>query len=176
MEEPGRLQVHGVAKSETRLSNFTFTFVHGHLFPHLSYCEQHDSENGSGTISSRFKRVSKVTERNTEVRNLMQFTCMLSSFYCPLLRDERNLISLMWSFPGGTSGREPACQCGCHKRCRFDPWGWEDTLEECMQPTPVFLLGEPDRQRSLEDQSPQGHKESDMIEAIQQSTQHITLM
>ena len=25
-EEPGRLQVHGVAKSQTRLSNFTFTF------------------------------------------------------------------------------------------------------------------------------------------------------
>ena len=26
MEEPGGLQVHGVAKSQTRLSNFTFTF------------------------------------------------------------------------------------------------------------------------------------------------------
>ena len=26
MEEPGRLQVHGVATSQTRLSNFTFTF------------------------------------------------------------------------------------------------------------------------------------------------------
>ena len=26
MEEPGRLQVHGVAQSQTRLSNFTFTF------------------------------------------------------------------------------------------------------------------------------------------------------
>ena len=25
-EEPGRLQVHGVAKSQTRLSNFMFTF------------------------------------------------------------------------------------------------------------------------------------------------------
>ena len=25
-EEPGRLQVHGVVKSRTRLSNFTFTF------------------------------------------------------------------------------------------------------------------------------------------------------
>ena len=29
-EEPGRLQVHGVAKSWTRLSDFTFTF-HFHL-------------------------------------------------------------------------------------------------------------------------------------------------
>ena len=27
-EEPGRLQSHGVAKSPTRLSNFTFTFRH----------------------------------------------------------------------------------------------------------------------------------------------------
>ena len=26
MEEPGRLRVHGVAKSRTRLSDFTFTF------------------------------------------------------------------------------------------------------------------------------------------------------
>ena len=26
MEEPGRAAVHGVAKSQTRLSNFTFTF------------------------------------------------------------------------------------------------------------------------------------------------------
>ena len=25
-------------------------------------------------------------------------------------------------FPGGTSGKEPACQCRRHKRCRFDPW------------------------------------------------------
>ena len=26
MEEPGRLQSHGVVKNQTRLSNFTFTF------------------------------------------------------------------------------------------------------------------------------------------------------
>ena len=25
-------------------------------------------------------------------------------------------------FPGGTSGKEPACQCRRHRRCRFDPW------------------------------------------------------
>ena len=24
--------------------------------------------------------------------------------------------------PGGTSGKEPACQCRRHKSCRFDPW------------------------------------------------------
>ena len=25
-------------------------------------------------------------------------------------------------FPGGTSGKESACQCRRHRRCRFDPW------------------------------------------------------
>ena len=27
-----------------------------------------------------------------------------------------------WVFPGGTSGKEPACQCRKPKRCAFDPW------------------------------------------------------
>ena len=25
-------------------------------------------------------------------------------------------------FPGGTSGKEPACQCRRCKGCEFDPW------------------------------------------------------
>ena len=25
-------------------------------------------------------------------------------------------------FPGSASGKEPACQCRRHKRCRFYPW------------------------------------------------------
>ena len=25
-------------------------------------------------------------------------------------------------FPGGTSDKEPACQCERRERCRFDPW------------------------------------------------------
>ena len=36
--------------------------------------------------------------------------------------------------------------------------GWEDPLEENMQPTPVFLLGKSHSQRSLVDYSPQGCK------------------
>ena len=31
--------------------------------------------------------------------------------------------------PWWLSGEESACQC---RRCRFDPWGWEDPLEEEM--------------------------------------------
>ena len=39
-------------------------------------------------------------------------------------------------FPGGTSGKEPACQCRRHKKRGSSPWiwvgsmGWEDPLEE----------------------------------------------
>ena len=29
------------------------------------------------------------------------------------------LLSAFWGFPGGSSGKESACQC---RRCRFDPW------------------------------------------------------
>ena len=42
--------------------------------------------------------------------------------------------------------------------------GWEDPLEEGMEPTSVFLPGEPHGQRNLAGYSPWGHKESDMSE------------
>ena len=35
-------------------------------------------------------------------------------------------------FPGGTSGKEPACQCRRIKRCRFDLWVGKILLEEGM--------------------------------------------
>ena len=53
-------------------------------------------------------------------------------------------------FPGGASGKEPACQCMRHKRDRgFDPWARKIPWRRAWQPTPVFLLGEPHGQRSL---------------------------
>ena len=48
-------------------------------------------------------------------------------------------------FPGGTSGEEPACQCGRHKRYRFDPWVGKIPWMRAWQPTPVFLPGESPR-------------------------------
>ena len=40
-----------------------------------------------------------------------------------LLVDELMLVPV-WKmdFPGGASGKEPACQCRRHKRHEFDPW------------------------------------------------------
>ena len=40
----------------------------------------------------------------------------------------------LWDFPGGSDGKESACNAG--------DLGWEDPLEDAWQPTPVFLPGE----------------------------------
>ena len=53
------------------------------------------------------------------------------------------------SFPGGSAGKEPACQYRRCKRCRFDPWVRKIPLRRAWQPTLVFLPGESHGQRSL---------------------------
>ena len=68
-------------------------------------------------------------------------------------------------FPGGASGKEPACQSRRHKRHRFDPWVGKIPRRKNWQPTPVFKPRESHKQRSLGDYSPRGGKESDTAEA-----------
>ena len=42
-------------------------------------------------------------------------------------------VTKAYGFPGGTRGKEPACQCRRHKRHGFNPWvGKKDLLEEEM--------------------------------------------
>ena len=53
-------------------------------------------------------------------------------------------------FPGGVRGKETACQCKEMEEVRVQSLGREDPLEEETQPTPVFLPGESQGQRSLE--------------------------
>ena len=45
-------------------------------------------------------------------------------------------------FPGGTSGKEPTCQCRRCKRCEFDSWARKIPWRRAWQPTLVFLPGE----------------------------------
>ena len=65
-------------------------------------------------------------------------------------------------FPGGTSGKEPACQETRERQVLS--LGWEDPLEEGWELTPVFLLGKSHGQRNPMGYSPWGHKESDTAE------------
>ena len=67
--------------------------------------------------------------------------------------------------PGGTSGKEPACQCKRYKKHTFSPWYGKIPWRREWLPTPVLLLEESQGQRSLADYSPWGRKESDMTEA-----------
>ena len=65
-------------------------------------------------------------------------------------------------FPGGASGKGPACQCRRLKRHGFDPWVRKSPRRRAWQPTPVSLPGESHGQRCLAGYSPQGGRELDM--------------
>ena len=41
----------------------------------------------------------------------------------------------VYIFPGGSAGKEPACQCRRAKRCRFDPWVRKIPWRRARQPT-----------------------------------------
>ena len=51
-----------------------------------------------------------------------------------------------WGFPGGSDGKESACQC---RRCGFDPRIGKIPWRRKWQPAPVFLPGKSHGQRSL---------------------------
>ena len=67
-------------------------------------------------------------------------------------------------FAGGTSGKEPACQCRRCERLWFDPWVRKIPWRRERLPTPVFLAGKSHEQRSLVCYSPWGQKETHMTE------------
>ena len=64
-------------------------------------------------------------------------------------------------FPDGASGKEHLPMQEMQARSLAQ----EDLLKEGMAPTPIFLPGESNGQRSLVGYSPQGCKEPDMTEA-----------
>ena len=61
-------------------------------------------------------------------------------------------------FLGGTSGKEPTCQCRRHRRHRFNPWVRKIPWRRRWHPTPVFLPGKSHGQRSLVGYSSWDHK------------------
>ena len=58
-------------------------------------------------------------------------------------------VFVLWGFPGGAHGKEPACQCRRYKRHRFYPWVRKIPWRSTGQPTPVFLPREHHGQRRL---------------------------
>ena len=74
------------------------------------------------------------------------------------------ILVFHWGFPGGTSGKERACQCRRQKRQGFHPWAGKIPRRSARQPTPVFLPGIP-WMEVLAGHSPWSHTESDTTEA-----------
>ena len=70
----------------------------------------------------------------------------------------------MEGFPGGASGKEPACQCRRHET-QIQSWAGKIPWRRTWQPTPVFLPGESHGWRNLAGYSPWGHEELDTTEA-----------
>ena len=66
------------------------------------------------------------------------------------------------------SGKISTCQC---RRHGFSPWVGKIPWRREWLPTPVFLPGEPHRQRSLADNCPWGCKELDKNEQLNQLPQ-----
>ena len=60
-----------------------------------------------------------------------------------------DILSKSNVFFDGTSNKEPASQCGRRKRCRLNPWVGKIPCRREWQPTPVFLPGKSQGQRSL---------------------------
>ena len=48
-------------------------------------------------------------------------------------------VYIFIGFPGGASGKEPACQCRRLKKLGFNPWVGEIPWRRTWKPTPVFL-------------------------------------
>ena len=61
-------------------------------------------------------------------------------------------------FPGGSVGKESACQCSRCKRCGFSPWAGKIPWRRKWQPIPAFLPGKSHGQRSLPGYSSWGFK------------------
>jgi len=52
-------------------------------------------------------------------------------------------------FPGGSVGKESACQCRRHRRYQFDPWVRKIPCRRKWQLAPAFLPRESHGQKSL---------------------------
>ena len=74
------------------------------------------------------------------------------------------LLTIIIIFYDGTSGKESACQCRRHKRCRSNPCFKKIPWKEMARHTSVFLLIKSHGQRNLAGYIPWDHKELDPTE------------
>ena len=92
------------------------------------------------------------------------FSCLLFPVTWELSFRLISIYEKYSGLPSWLTGKESACQCRSHRRCGLDPWVRKIPRRRKWQPTPTFLLGESQGQRSLAGYSPWGCNEWDMTE------------
>ena len=97
----------------------------------------------SGAIYNREQAL--MFKKSTSIRNFLTS-----------LRNLRQTAISTWGFPGGSTGKESACLCRRRKRQGFNCWVRKMPWRRKQQPTPGFLPGESQEQRSLAGSSPRG--------------------
>ena len=89
-------------------------------------------------------------------------TIVLSQTQLYFILISSNNTAVYFTYTGGASGKEPACQCRRTKRHWFSSWVGKMPWRRKWQPTPIFLPGKSHGQKSLAGYSPWGRKEVDM--------------
>ena len=119
--------VHGVTRSRTRLSDFTFTF-------HFHALEKEMATHSSTLPGESLGQRSLVG-------------------YSPWGRTELTGLMRLSSSSSSSSGKESACNAGDQNQSP----SWEDPWRREWQRTPIVLPGKFHGQRSLAGYSPWGH-------------------
>ena len=159
--------VHGVMKSWTRLSDFTFSF-HFHalekeMATHCSVLAWRIPGTGEpvGLLSmgsqnqTWLKRLSSSSSKKRQARvkvSLSGYSCQNSYF-----------VMHYWLLGGGSDGKKSSCDA---IEPEFDPWVRKMPWRKEWLPTPAFLPGEFHGQRNLAGYSPRGCKELDTAEQL----------
>ena len=106
-----------------------------------------ECSNQTGTIfsgaCSRARRQSISKHRVGKVNDGRHSGC---------LRDKKRPAVQNWGFPGGSmvkKNKKSACKCKRCRRYRFSLWVEKIPWRRAWQPTPVYLPGESQGQRSL---------------------------
>ena len=127
--------VHGVTKSWTRLSDFTFTFT----FMHWRKKWKPTPVFLPGRIPGTGKPGGLLSMRSHRIGN----------DWSDLAAAAAGASYFLGGFPGDTNGKQSGCQFRRHKRCGFDSWVRKIPWKREWPPTPVFLPKEFHGQRSL---------------------------
>ena len=98
------------------------------------------------------------------IRKEQAFFCFFSFAVWGRCGGTNSCVRPIQGFPGGASGKEPACQSRRRKRLRLYSWVRKIPWRRQWLPTPVFLPGKFHEQRSLASYNLWGCKELDMTE------------